>query len=204
MRLNNYGLVRKALYYAPEMEISMTKRLEMGFAYHPCQRNNFKKGIFTKELYQPQYANDGLFLYMNHCLKTDNWFLKLFSDTESYTKLQELRPELQKFEDFIFLMDEIYILLEGFNFLHVENHVKGSVSNFTSFNLVTNEQKIQDFKILIEQYREMHQQLEDFPEWQAKLQEAVFQYVDWFHMFHLNEQLLDDIVPEFNKHEYFK
>ena len=188
----------RVVHYAPEIEKSMAQRLTKPFLAHSSETFSLKHNWNTLDSYHSLYANDGLFLYG---LKVKEFLLK--NETTKQDD-QTLLDRLRAFRDFFVVMDEIKKLMMCFHHLHSSHHVKGSMSNFTSYSAITSEELIKDFNTLMVQYEQYMEELEGYPEWQEKLKSEVEFYINWMHIFHQNDSLLDNITPGFNKHDYFK
>ena len=169
---------------------------------HRSETYHLRRSWFVKEIYSANYANDAFFLYAYDVLKRDNPDLSYLSE-EDREKVVTYMDDLDQFNSYFVLMDELHVLINGFSHLQIDQHKRTSLSNVFSQEKFIKDVSLMEFKELIAEYNRIIQELEEFPEWKEKVKKECEKYITWYHIFNHNNEKKDEVTPDFNKHNHF-
>ena len=195
------NIVGRVLKYSPEISLSLNTRSEISIENHVSELFHLRRSFFKKSNYNPIFANDAFFLYAYEYLSKHKDELT-FLNEEDNQKLSEVLLELETFNNYMNLMDELFLLVNGFERIHIKHHKDTSMSSINQ-KMFMDGTDYQDFQDMLKRYEELMNQMEGYPLWQNKLAHACNKYIQWFYIFHTGLEPSLNLTDLFDKHKHF-
>ena len=194
-------IVERVFKYSPEINLSLNTRMEMNIDSHVSELFHLRRSFFKKSNYNPLFANDAFFLYAYEQLSENEKDLTFLTEEEN-TELSQIMEDLKNFNDYMSLMDELSLLLNGFERIHGKHHRQTSMSSVNQKMFMENED-YKDFEEILYRYEEIMQEMEGYPHWQNKLEKDCSKYLKWFFIFHTGVNPSFNLTEHFDKHKHF-
>ena len=194
-------IIQRLLHYGPEIRKSMQTSFEEPIIEHSSVSFELSKPRFLDSTHKNYYANWAFFLYAHDKISVEDLESFSLSDTDK-TTVKTAIADLDDFVKYQNLMDQLLILLRGFEYVQVYQHKATSISSITRQSKYV-EKEMEYMKQLVGEYENIVSQLEDYPEWKSKVEKECRPYLQWFYIFNHESGEKIDFADNFNKHNNF-
>ena len=193
-------VINRVIKYAPEIRKSLEFRLNADIEHHSSELFHLRGSFFGKGVFHQNFANDAFFLFAHEYL-SQNEIPQL--PPAQADQLATALEDLDTMDRYFALMDELQILVNAFKSLQIQNHVETALSSVMSQKNFMGSDKYSQLTSLVQEFERVMAEMEDHPEWQAKLSSACNKYIKWFYIFHTNLDPTLQITPHFNRNQNF-
>lgn len=190
-RLKTIYLKTRVIQLVPELPFIMADMVQQPHEeYHK-----------TDNLKNPMAYEQAIFLAQ--CVKKWKIDDHLFNPVEKhyYTKSVE---QLNRFYDLHQFITQLEELNTNVHYLYLTLSNDQSASNIASYAKETSEKVADQLNDTIAEYNRLDKQLHDYPEWQSKLREETGRYINLIYTLHIENPALEEILGNFDRHQYFK
>lgn len=190
-RLKTFYLKTRVIQLAPELPFIMADMVQQPIEeYHKI--DNMKNPFGFEQA-----------LFLAQCVK--KWKVDHSQFTPVEKHYYDLSVEqLNKFYDLHQFITQIEELYENVHYMYLSLSNDQTASNIASFNKGTGDIAASQLEQTIADFNSLDKQLEAYPEWQSKLREDVGKYINIIYSIHIENPLLEKILGNFDRHQYFK
>ena len=197
-------VIRRLLKYSPEIKTSLEHRAFLKIGDHSSESFSLRRTWLDATIYHYKYANDAFYLYAYQYLKKNLGSISLnFLSKEEESSLEQIMVELNTFDRYMNLMDQLNLLICAFRICQSQNHVATAFSSVFSQEATVSTEILDEYKFLIEEYERIMSEMEGFPEWQKKLESECNDFIKWMYMFGYKDGKGIDVTGHFIKQNQF-